>query len=57
METPKKILIFSQKKPSHIFQKQKIPKKFLIFQEVTFRARKMKKKKKKLLKHFLYFRK
>ena len=60
----KKILIFSQKKAFLYFGKQKPrkisyisengnPKKFLIFEEVTFQAREMKKK--PLLKDVLYF--
>ena len=33
METPKKILIFSQKKAFRIFRERETPKKFVIFQE------------------------
>ena len=58
-ETPKKLLIFSQKKvvfwktetpkKFFLFQEREAPKKFLISQEVTFQASKVK--------NFLYFRK
>ena len=75
-ETPRKLLIFSQKKVVLIFREMETPKKLfifqetelsyisrneaflinisLIFQEVTFQARKIEKKK-KFLKSFLYF--
>ena len=39
--TPRKfliLLIFSQKKAALMFQEKETPKKFFIFQEVTFRA-------------------
>ena len=41
METPIKVLLFSQKKTFLIFQETKNPKKLLIFQEVTFYVQKM----------------
>ena len=37
-KTPKKFLIFSEKKGLIIFQKTETSKKFLTFRKVTFRA-------------------
>ena len=50
IKTPKKFIIFSQKKAFLMLQETKLsyisgnsnPKKLLIFQEVTFQAQKMK---------------